>query len=292
MNRNELPGSFLARASAMATSSSANVISGAPFEGGGGKHGLRIERDGDLVEGRVPRRPRACRQVRGVARAFEELQLDQALLAVEPDLALLRKIHRGLIASGRVREEHIPPAPAGRQAPDVDHPVGEVLEEHAGLDAALDARRHHAEGDFPEGLVALGQGDDGLVGGGGGRHDRDDRHGTDQAGQADAARLKRHELAIRRQPAEADEDAEQHRHRDGQAQRLGQERQEQPGHDRERNAARDERLAFAEDGRDLQDEGRAPRAQSRRASRSRASGSDRGCAAQCELWALDANARK
>ena len=96
--------------------------------------------------------------------------------------------------------------PAGATCRDIDHEVGEVLEEDAGIDAALDARGNDVVGDLAPRLIGVRQRDDGFVGAGGGASDGDERERTEQAEQADAARLQGDELAVRRQPGEADED--------------------------------------------------------------------------------------
>ena len=106
--------------------------------------------------------------------------------------------------------------PPGDDVAGIDGPVGELSVEHARLDVALRAIGDDVEGDLAERLIRVGQCDNDLVG----RGQRwpataTKRHRPDQAERADAARLHRHELAIGRQAAEADQDPEQHRHRNG-----------------------------------------------------------------------------
>ena len=91
--------------------------------------------------------------------------------------------------------------------------------------SARDAMMH--ERDLAERLVGVRQRDDHLVGG---------RRGAERRRPAATGRSRRNtltphacmrdELAVGRQPAEADQDAEQQRHRDREAERLREQRQQ------------------------------------------------------------------
>ena len=87
---------------------------------------------------------------------------------------------------------------------------GKFVKKTRGLMSLSAPRRHDVEGDLAEGLVRVRQRHDRFVGGRRGRQDREQRNRAQQPEEADAAGLHRHELAVGRQPAEADQDPEQH----------------------------------------------------------------------------------
>ena len=132
---------------------------------------------------RAPSRPCACRGRRPCARAS-----------------------RGRRPAGRAswcRRRTRRTSPHARQhVADVEDAVREVLEEDAGLDLALGARRDHAEGDLPKGLVRVRAAPRSSR-----RRSPPSRapphgHGPQQPIQAHPARLHRHPLAVGRQAAE------------------------------------------------------------------------------------------
>ena len=87
-------------------------------------------------------------------------------------------------------------------------------------------------GSNPERLVRVRQRVNRFVGRRGGGDHGQQRDRPHDAEQADAARLQRDELAIRRQPAQAQQHAVEQRHRDRDAQRLRHQRDQHAQHDR------------------------------------------------------------
>ena len=111
----------------------------------------------------------------------------------------------------------------------VQHPARELLVEHARPNVGLDRLRHDGEGDFPEGLVGVGNGDDHHVGGHRRRDEGQGNDGPQQPVGADATGQQRDRLPVAGHPPEADEDPHQDSHRDGQPERLREEGPEDPG---------------------------------------------------------------
>ena len=153
-----------------------------------------------------------------------------------------------------VGEERVAPAAGRLDVTHEQHAVGKLGEEHAWLDVAFGLRRDDVERDLPEGLVGARQRHEHHVGGRGpGRHrQHDDR--PQHPEEAHAARLEDDELAVGRQAAEADENAQQQRHRNGDAQCLRHERQQHPEDGRPRDAFGDQLLGVLQDRRHHQDE--------------------------------------
>ena len=213
--------------------------------------------------------------IRRVHGAVLEHQLDLAPGAIDRQPALPREVHRRLIRLRRVGQEHVAPAAARRDVAHVEDAVREVREEDARLDVALRAGRHHVEGELAEGLVRVRQRHDRLVGGRRGRQDGEQRNRAHQAEDADAAGLQRHELAVRRQASEAEQHAEQQRHRDRDAQRLGRQRQQRAKDDGPADALGDQLLGALKNRRHHQHEREADQRQRAAAAGSRARGTDR-----------------
>ena len=119
---------------------------------GGAKHGVGVQAQDqlgkarDLVFGRV-------RQRRRMARASGEDHVDRALVAIDRQPAGLGSEHGRLVGFGRVGQETLAPAAAGRGIADVEDAVGEVLEEDARLDLVLRARGDDAEDDLAKRLI-------------------------------------------------------------------------------------------------------------------------------------------
>ncbi len=189
-----------------------------------------------------------------MARRLGEHEVDELLDVVHLNPALFREVHRRVVRAGRVGQKHVAPSAAREHVLDVNHVVGEFVEEDARLHVVLDPFLDEAERDRPERLVRVGQRDHHLVG----RRDRAERgeegNRAEEAHQAHAARLHRHELAIGGEASQADENPEEHGDRNRQAQRLRQERQQNPRNDRPLHAARNQRLGLLENWRDLEDE--------------------------------------
>ncbi len=196
-----------------------------------------------------------------MARTVVEDEADRLLLAIDGQPPAPGEVRRGFVAA-RISEEDLPPAPGGDHVTDVERAVGaEPLEEHARLDVAFRARRENVEGDLAEPLVLFRERDDHHVRRRRRRNGREARHRPQHAEDADAARLHRHELAVRREAAQAEQQAQQHRHRDREAQRLRKERRQHARHRRPSDALRDQLLALLKDRRDLEDEGEDHQAQ-------------------------------
>ena len=82
---------------------------------------------------------------------------------------------------------------------------------------------------------------------------RHEHHRPQQAVDADAARLERHRLAIRREAAECDQQADEERDRDRDGQRLRDERDKHADDDLPRDALRDQLLAVVRERLDHQE---------------------------------------
>ncbi len=170
-----------------------------------------------------------------VARSRDQLEEDAAVLAVDLNPPFLREVNRGLVSLRRVAHKDIAPSASWNDVLDVDDVVRKLLEEHPRLDLRFSLLLHQAQRDFTKRLIGVGQGDDDLVRRRRGSDESNQEHRAGQAQQADAARLHRHKLAVRRQTREAHQDSQEHGDRNRQAQRLRQERHEdakddRPGH--------------------------------------------------------------
>ena len=128
-----------------------------------------------------------------------------------------------------------------RHVTDVEHAVREVLEEDARLDFVLGPSRHDAVDDFAEGLVGGRQRDEHDVASSR-RPTRRPAAPAQQAEDADAARLQGDRLAVGREPAERDQQADEQRNRDRDASDCGRASAAR-AHDRPRHALRDQPLA-------------------------------------------------
>ena len=103
-----------------------------------------------------------------------------------------------------------------------------------------------------------------FVGGGGGREDGEQRDRPEQAEDADAAGLQRHELAVGRQAAEPDQDPESSAIGIVTPSACGQQRQQDAQDDRPGDALGDQLLGVLQDRRHHQDEGEADQRQQQR----------------------------
>jgi hypothetical protein len=165
---------------------------------------------------------------------------------------------------GGIGEEHVAPTGLRLDVTHVHHAIREAREEDERLDVALSPRRDDVVGDLPVSLVGVGERDDHVVGGGGAGNQREERDRPEDPEHADAARLERDELAVRRQAAQAQQDPVQQRHRNRDAQRLRDQRQQDAQDDRPRHALGDQPLGVQQDGRHHQHEGEADQRQERR----------------------------
>ena len=112
------------------------------------------------------------------------------------------------------------PTAVARLVAGVQDPARKVLEKHPGPDVVFDPLRDDLERDFPECLVRVRDGLDHHVHrrGGAARGQEQDR--PEQPIGADAAGEERDGFPVGGQPAEADQQPGQERHRDRQAERL------------------------------------------------------------------------
>ena len=196
-------------------------------------------------------------RIRRVLGSVLEQQLHRLLSAIDDQPSVLREVHVGLLRPRRVGDEDVAPTAGRRDLADVDHAVGELLEEHARLDVALGARRDDIERDFAVPLVRVRQRDDHDVGGRRGRQYGGDAERSENPEHADAARLQRDDFAVGRQPPEPDQNREQQRHRDRDAERLRQEREQHLENDSPVHPLRNEPLAGLQNRRDFEREGQA-----------------------------------
>jgi hypothetical protein len=113
------------------------------------------------------------------------------------------------MVSAPVGEEHALPATGWCDVADVDDEIGELIEKDARLDVALRAFARQVEHDLEESLIGAGDERDQDVRGDGPGGNRDERHGAEQAPQADAARLHGHEFTISGQPPEGNQQRQQ-----------------------------------------------------------------------------------
>ena len=207
------------------------------------KDGVRIEPGNELGEPRhlvLGGILEICR----VSRAVLEHEIHRAVFAIDHHAAGVRRKDGRLFGVRGVGQEHVEPAAAPRRCvTDVEHAVGEVLEEDSRLDFVFGSSRYHAVDDLAEGLVGGRHRDEHDVARRGPGQHRDQQHGPQQAIDADAARLKRDRLAIGRQAAEGDQEPDEQRYRDRDRQRLRHERHQYAQHDRPRHALGDQPFA-------------------------------------------------
>ena len=149
-----------------------------------------------------------------------------------------RQIDGGTFAGSVVCDEDAIPAPGLGQLPRVDDDVREPLEEDPRFDFVFRTRRNDVEGDLAEGLVPNRNQHHVDVGGSQGARRRYKSNRAEQPIEADAARLHRHELPVRRKPPEGHEQRQKKRHRNRQRKRVRQERHDQPSDGQERDPLR------------------------------------------------------
>ena len=122
------------------------------------------------------------------------------------------------------------------------------------MHVVLDALRDHVVAQLPEALVGVRNRLDHHVQGRAGRDDGDHQDRAQQPVRADAAGQERHELAVGGQASEADQETDQERHRDREAERLRDQRQQHPAGDRPRHALRHQRLELVHHRREHEEE--------------------------------------
>ena len=188
-------------------------------------------------------------------RAVLQRELDGLLVAVDNQASRFRDEHRRAIGLRGVGEEHVAPAGDRLDVADVEHAVRKAREKDARLDVALGPGGDDVERDLAERLVRVGQGDDRFVGRRGARDEGEKRDRTEDPEDADAAGLERDKLAVGREAAQAEQHAVQQRHRNGDAERLRDQRHQDAHDDRPRDALRHQLLAVLENGRHHQHEG-------------------------------------
>ena len=220
-----------------------------------GKDGLRIEAEHELAE---PRHAVVLGRVglARVLRAVLEDEFHRPPVAIQDHAPAVRQVDDRVVRVGGVRQEDVPPDSAsGGHIADEEHAVREVLEEDAGLDLALGPLGDDVVPDFPGRLVRVGDGPDHHVERRGGGQDPEQDGRPEDAGDADAAGLEGDPFAVAREPAEADQQTDQQRHRDGDGEGLRQ----QGHHEREdgggRGALGDERFGQLDEERQGQHEG-------------------------------------
>ena len=212
----------------------------------------------------------------GVAAAVLEDEIHPPGLTVGHQVAGLGDVDGRLAGLGGVGQEDPPPAAVvlGDVA-HVQHLARKVLEEHAGLDVVLRAGRHDAVGDFAEGLVGVRDGHDEDVERDAGGRDGEDHDGPEQPVEADAAGQQGHRLTVAGETAEADEQAHEQGHGDGDAEGLGDQRQDDPDDVGEGDALGEQGLGLLHDGLDDQEEREHEERQEERRQRPRESRSGR-----------------
>ena len=154
--------------------------------------------------------------------------------------------------------------PAGTQAIDLVDVEGhsrQAFIEDARLHVVLRPRRDGLEDDVAKPLIGVGQHHDEGVAGGGGGDDGQGEDGAQQPGDADAARLHDDDLPIPRHPAQAHQQAEQHRHRNRDAEPLRHQQQQELRNRPAVHALGDQLLGVVHDRRDQQQEGEDQQAQ-------------------------------
>ena len=220
---------------------------------GGRKDRIRIEADDDLLEVIDAGLARADG---GVFGAVAQNELDRALGRVEDNPAVPGHVDFDRLWLEGVGEHDVVPARLARLGviPGIQDPVGKVLKEHPRLDVAFDLLAERRKEDFAVLLVGVRDRRNHHVKRRGGRDARERQHGSKQPVRADTAGQQRDCLAIGRQPAKANQQPDQQRHRNRQAQGLRAQKQDDPADSRPRNTFREEPLELLHHGRQFQDE--------------------------------------
>ena len=217
------------------------------------EHHFRIERHcqiaGEAIGDCFPR------LARGIAGPVGQDQVDAALVAIEDEAAARRQVQFGCVGLAGIGDEDVLPADAvGGLVARIEHPARKVLEEHSGADIVLHPLGDDLEGDFPEGLIRVRNRLDHHVHGDRGSAGGHEEHRPEQPIGADAAGEERHRLPIRRQPAKADQQSGEQRHRNGEAEGLGDQGEHDPAGDLPGDALGDQHLEVAHDRGDFEQE--------------------------------------
>ncbi len=232
---------------------------------GAAEDGLRVHLEGDLVRG--GHRVDAGLRARHVLHRVVEDDGDQALFFVQREVARLGGHDRDLPGLTRIGQHDAQPTAARPRVFHVEHLAGKAFVEHPGLDVGIRLLAQEPRRDVLERLVAGRNQVDHHVERQARHHQGEQEHGPQQPERIDAAGEQRHGFPIARQPAEGHQEPGQEPHRDGQAQRLRQEHDEQECDRGDRNAASQEDLRSLEHGVDRQDEREQSQGQCERAHR-------------------------
>ena len=216
------------------------------------KHRIGIQPDDDLLELPDARHPRARRRV---VDSVVQDQLDRPLGWIQDDSAVSGHVGFDRVRLAGIGEEHVLPSRLAwrRLVPRVQHPVREILKEDARLDIALDLLAEGGKKDLAVTLVRVRNRLDHHVHGGGHGDAREDEHWTKQPVGADAARQERDRLTVRREPAQAYQQADQQSHRDRQPEGLRAQQQDDAADRRPRDTLGQELLELLHHGRQFED---------------------------------------
>ena len=188
-----------------------------------------------------------------VAGAVLERELHGPICAIQQDIAALRNVGDGILGIRRVGDEYIAPTCALGFAHIQDN-VREIFEEHPRLDLGLGSRADNVEGDLPEGLIRRGHQHDHGVQRGGRRRHGEHPHRHQEATQADPAGLESDGFPVRRKPPQRNQQPHQKRHRNRDAERLWNQRQQHLADDSPGHPLRNQPFALGDDGGQLEDE--------------------------------------
>ena len=137
----------------------------------------------------------------------------------------------------------------------IDDEAREIVVEYCRFQAGARARTGDVVERGLQRAVSPGPGVEGNAGGGERRERHEDRDRGHQLVEAQPRAAQCHHLGVRRQPAERDQDREQHRHRNGHLEKSGHDVREEPQDARERQAAAHDELDQLQQPGDEQDEG-------------------------------------
>jgi hypothetical protein len=196
-------------------------------------------------------------QVHLVTDGVVEAEDDLLARRIHPDLPPVGDGDLVVLARGDRfgQEDPLPALLAGRNLEDVDHLAVPLLVEHPRLYLARDALCGDLQAQLLQGVVAPGQRVDHEQGVDHGEEAREEQNRPVEGEEAHAAGAHGDQLAVRRQPADGDQDAEQERHRQGKDHDVRHGVQQQLADDRDRKAAADDHLGRLEQEPDEQDEG-------------------------------------
>ena len=228
------------------------------------EHGLRVEREDPLLE-LVGLELIGLRGLQDMLVAPGQQQLDDLIRTVDQKPPLAREHERRHAALRGVGEEDVVHDVRGVvHVADVEDVIGEGGEEHARADVVFHPLGHFLEDELAERLIPIRPGDDHDVRGRRGRDDGDGDERPQELIDADAAGLHGDELAVAREPAERDEQAEQHGHRNADRERLRQEEDDDLEDDPAVDALGDDRIRLSEKGLDGGQERQQPQGQQER----------------------------